>query len=326
MIEDIPLIGILGRPAPSDESALQQNIVLGQTTVYPTLFDLMGLRWSKHVADVNHINLRDAQHIINGRNSAISHYVIERAEEEVDKALDIQRRAPRHYRPDLYHSHTNPSPHHPSGYLYPDAEPDPTGRNYRREDRRPEEYRIPAHDDVRGVPIDQSQFGRERIEEQPLERIEESSERRGSGHHHHHGRSPNSHHRNPSDHHRQHDGSRYLKSPHSKPPYWGGSGKRSHGDKHSKPHGRHDQSSLQFPEAPSYESRRTDVAPPMAPATSKVDTSIKLMNHERIAPKRSIIPSRIAPQSPTRIIYAEKEIKKEEPKKRSIFSRIFGRK
>ncbi len=53
-LEDIPLVGAVFRPAPSDDSSLQQNVIFGQTNVYPTLFDLMGLRWAQQVVDLNH--------------------------------------------------------------------------------------------------------------------------------------------------------------------------------------------------------------------------------------------------------------------------------
>ncbi|MFO0906725.1 MAG: hypothetical protein U0939_27215, partial [Pirellulales bacterium] len=53
LLEDIPIAGALFRPAPSDESSLQQNVVLAQATIFPTLFDLMGLRWAPVVADLD---------------------------------------------------------------------------------------------------------------------------------------------------------------------------------------------------------------------------------------------------------------------------------
>src|SRR5262249_43231459 len=46
LLEDIPGVGILFRQLPSKESALQENIILGQSVIFPTLFDLMGLRWA----------------------------------------------------------------------------------------------------------------------------------------------------------------------------------------------------------------------------------------------------------------------------------------
>ena len=52
LLEDVPIAGVLFRPLPSAESSLQQNIILAQSVVYPTLYDLMGLRWSPYVDDL----------------------------------------------------------------------------------------------------------------------------------------------------------------------------------------------------------------------------------------------------------------------------------
>jgi hypothetical protein len=164
-LEEIPIAGWLFRPAPSAESSLQQNIILGQTTVYPTLFDLMGLRWSRHVADLDHRNLRDLEHVVRGRNKSINDYVFDRASSQVDKFLDIEHRDKGHFRPDLYHQQTRPSPYHPNGYIYPDAGRDPTGRNDLRRDRRPEEFRNQQYDELRGGPVEHYQHGTERIDE-----------------------------------------------------------------------------------------------------------------------------------------------------------------
>ena len=45
LLEDVPLAGALFRPMPSDESSLQMNIILASSVIYPTMYDLMGLRW-----------------------------------------------------------------------------------------------------------------------------------------------------------------------------------------------------------------------------------------------------------------------------------------
>jgi hypothetical protein len=57
LFEDVPLIGGLFRPLPSQESSLQQNIILASSVIYPTLFDLMGLRWSPYADDLSSENL-----------------------------------------------------------------------------------------------------------------------------------------------------------------------------------------------------------------------------------------------------------------------------
>jgi hypothetical protein len=144
LFEDIPGLGILFRPLPSAESALQQNIILGQSTVYPTLFDLMGLRWAPHVVDLDHDTLRDAEHIIRGRRQTISDFVFGEASDRVDEFLDIDKRGL--LRPDLYHRQTRPSPYHPGGYDHSGIV-DPTRRGFRVPDRRPPEMRQPLYDD-----------------------------------------------------------------------------------------------------------------------------------------------------------------------------------
>lgn len=157
LMEDIPGVGTLFRPLPSDESSLQQNIILGQSTVYPTLFDLMGLRWSKHVVDVDHIGLRDLEHVIRGRNTTIHDFTFDEASKRVDGFLDIETKQKDHVRPDLYHQQRFPSPYHPGGYQNPQLkdERDPLGRGFDRTDTRPEEFRDPQYDSKYRVPVDQ---------------------------------------------------------------------------------------------------------------------------------------------------------------------------
>ncbi|MFO0946709.1 MAG: hypothetical protein U1D30_12300 [Planctomycetota bacterium] len=48
LLEDIPAVGALFRPLPSAESSLQENIILASSVVYPTVYDLYGLRWSRY--------------------------------------------------------------------------------------------------------------------------------------------------------------------------------------------------------------------------------------------------------------------------------------
>ena len=67
LLEDIPLAGVLFRPLPSDESSLQQNIIMSQATIFPTLFDLMGLRWAPVVADLDPLRLSNDEFIVRNR-------------------------------------------------------------------------------------------------------------------------------------------------------------------------------------------------------------------------------------------------------------------
>lgn len=156
LLEDIPGAGVLFRPLPSDESSFQQNIILAQSTVYPTLFDLMGLRWSKYVADLDHINLRDLEHVTRGREQSIHDFAFDEASKRVDGFLDISDKEPDHERPDFYHQRRTPSPYHPGGYEHKSNPPlvDHRNRNFTIPDRRPEEYRAPAYDALRRNPVD----------------------------------------------------------------------------------------------------------------------------------------------------------------------------
>jgi hypothetical protein len=148
LLEDIPGVGVLFRPLPSAESSLQQNIILGQSTVYPTLFDLMGLRWARHVVDLDHLVLRETEHVVRGRNAVMEDAVFDRTSKFVDDFLDIPREHPAQHRPDLYRRQRQPSPYHPGGYRYePTTIEDPTGEDFRVPDRRPFDMRDPHYDD-----------------------------------------------------------------------------------------------------------------------------------------------------------------------------------
>lgn len=166
LMEDIPAVGVLFRPLPSAESSLQQNIILGQSTVYPTLFDLMGLRWSKHIVDLDHVGLRDTEHVVRGRNTTIHDFTFDEGSRRVDEFLDIETKDQQLVRPDLYRQQRQASPYHPGGYQYRRLkdERDPTGREFDRPDTRPEEFREPAYDSKYRVPVEQLPSGGTRPE------------------------------------------------------------------------------------------------------------------------------------------------------------------
>ena len=67
LFEDIPVLGVLFRPLPSDESSLQQNIIMSQATIFPTLFDLMGLRFAPVVADLDPLRLQNDEFTVRGK-------------------------------------------------------------------------------------------------------------------------------------------------------------------------------------------------------------------------------------------------------------------
>jgi hypothetical protein len=165
LLEDIPIVGAVFRPAPSAESSIQQNIILGQTTVYPTLFDLMGLRWAPVVVDLDHTSLLDTEHIIRGRRRAIRDFVFHEAQDRVDNFLGLRGKFDgSHYRPDFYHRHDVPSPYHPGGYTYHPRRGDPhvvdrTGREFQRRDNRPPEMQEPPYELYRHRPVEPERVG-----------------------------------------------------------------------------------------------------------------------------------------------------------------------
>ncbi|QDV41018.1 hypothetical protein Enr13x_08560 [Stieleria neptunia] len=154
LLQDIPGVGALFRPAPSAESAIQENIILSQSVVYPTVFDVMGLRWAPSVVDLNHISVRDSEHVVRGRQQTVKNSVFENTTRTVDDVLGLNKKDSRFNRPDLYHRQTDPSPYHPGGYVHPELEPDddPSGRGFMHLDRRPTEMRDPPYDYRRRVP------------------------------------------------------------------------------------------------------------------------------------------------------------------------------
>ena len=152
LLQDIPVVGAAFRPAPSDESSIQQNIIFGQTNVYPTLYDLMGLRWAQQVVDLDHGSLLEAEHVIRGRQKTMKNFVFGEAARRVDDFLDIQNKAPNSYRPDLHYPQSLPSPYHPDGYEHPSPLKDPTGNDYERVDRRPADMQDPPYERYRHRP------------------------------------------------------------------------------------------------------------------------------------------------------------------------------
>ncbi|MEM6470934.1 MAG: hypothetical protein AAF802_15355, partial [Planctomycetota bacterium] len=155
LFQDIPVMGALFRPAPSDESAIQENIILAQSVVYPTVFDVMGLRWAPSVVDLNHVSVRDREHVVRGRGKVVEHSVFDETTRTVDEVLGLNRRDPRFNRPDLYHQQHQPSPYHPGGYVYPDVKPDADlrGRGFLHQEQRPNEFQDPPFDQRRRVPM-----------------------------------------------------------------------------------------------------------------------------------------------------------------------------
>lgn len=116
LLQDIPVAGRLFRPAPSAESALQQNLIYSQATIFPTLFDLMGLRYAPTIADLSPEGVIDDEWVARARHEYLRQYIFDYGASRVDDALRIlygERR------PDLYRNQRSIPSKHPNGYEGP---------------------------------------------------------------------------------------------------------------------------------------------------------------------------------------------------------------
>ncbi|MEZ6138925.1 MAG: hypothetical protein R3C53_28905, partial [Pirellulaceae bacterium] len=75
LLEDIPVVGALWRPLPNREKSLQQNIIMAQATIFPTLFDLMGLRWAPAVSDLDPLRLSNREYLVRGRHQFLENRI-----------------------------------------------------------------------------------------------------------------------------------------------------------------------------------------------------------------------------------------------------------
>src|SRR5262249_25424017 len=116
LLGDIPGLGILFRPLPSAESALQENIVLGQSVIYPTLFDLMGLRWAPAVSDLDSLGVSNDEFVVRNRRRALVNHVFDFSS---SKVAEFTRAPPAERRTDLYRSQTTIPAIPPNGYYGP---------------------------------------------------------------------------------------------------------------------------------------------------------------------------------------------------------------
>ena len=129
LLEDIPVFGALWRPLPSDEKSLQQNIIMAQATIFPTLFDLMGLRWAPAVADMDPMRLSNREYLVRNRHKFLENRIYDYSSSRVDEFLRVPDPA---RRPDLYRSQETIPPMHPNGYQGPglDIEVSPMRNGY----------------------------------------------------------------------------------------------------------------------------------------------------------------------------------------------------
>jgi hypothetical protein len=116
LLEDIPVVGVLWRPLPSREKSLQQNIIMAQATIFPTLFDLMNLRWAPEVAELDPLAMSEREFVRDNRNRQIKSYIDGVTKSYVDDSLGIPQNARRQ---DLYSPQATLPRKHPSGYSGP---------------------------------------------------------------------------------------------------------------------------------------------------------------------------------------------------------------
>jgi len=116
LLEDIPLAGVLFRPLPQGESSLQQNIILAQSVIFPTLFDLMGLRWAPAVADLDACQLQEQEFVYRSRMKSLKNRVYDYSSEQVDQFLRVPEGERRR---DLYRTQEEIPLVHPNGYSGP---------------------------------------------------------------------------------------------------------------------------------------------------------------------------------------------------------------
>lgn len=112
LLEDVPVAGILFRPLPQQQSSLQQNLILSQATIFPTLFDLMGLRWAPAIADLGVTELKELDFVTRNRRQELQHRVFDVSSGKVDEFLQIPEPS---RRPDLYRPQNVIPRQHPNG-------------------------------------------------------------------------------------------------------------------------------------------------------------------------------------------------------------------
>jgi hypothetical protein len=116
LLQDIPGLGVLFRPLPSAESSLQENVIMGQATIFPTLFDLMGLRWAPAVVDLDPLRTINQEFATRMRLRDLKNHVYDFSASKVDEFLRIP---PAERRTDLYRTQETIPYVHPNGYSGP---------------------------------------------------------------------------------------------------------------------------------------------------------------------------------------------------------------
>ena len=116
LLQDIPGVGVLFRPLPSAAASLQQNLIYSQATIFPTLFDLMGLRYAPAVADLDPLAERMAEFAARYRRTDLEQRIYDIGASRVDGAIRTPYGEQRH---DLYRSQMSIPYRHPNGYTGP---------------------------------------------------------------------------------------------------------------------------------------------------------------------------------------------------------------
>jgi hypothetical protein len=173
LFENVPVVGVLFRPLPSQESSLQQNLIMGQATIFPTLFDLMGLRWAPCVADLDPLRLSNREFIVRSRRSFIKNRVYDEASSQVDEFLRIPDPLRRR---DLYRTQETIPQMHPNGYVgagldYHDSE---LQEGHQPNRAQPQERFIPSRSKEGAPFLPHRRYERPQgtfIEEYPLEEV-----------------------------------------------------------------------------------------------------------------------------------------------------------
>jgi hypothetical protein len=116
LLQDVPGIGRLFRPLPSAESSLQQNLIYAQSTIFPTLFDLMGLRYAQAVADLDPMADRLGEFAARVRRLDVEQRIYDITAARVDEAIrtPFGERRTDTYRPQITLPHE-----HPNGFIGP---------------------------------------------------------------------------------------------------------------------------------------------------------------------------------------------------------------
>ena len=71
---------------------MQTNIILGSSTIYPTVFDLMGLRWSHHVDSIGSKSLSEQKDEQIDRRKSMRDQLLQTTRDQVDQTIGLPRR------------------------------------------------------------------------------------------------------------------------------------------------------------------------------------------------------------------------------------------